>query len=205
MMHDAKLINAVAGIESLNVPRIEDLPYATSPPVQFVYQSTAPLVLGAYTWADTPAPLLNDRPILENAIYYLRDITLTADIESLDFSSNIATLPDFQLFVQSEGGTVLFRESIKMPIFLDQFNYRLAWWTYQGQSSNQGATFSTKDALRGGFFGALTQGSNLVGKNDVTLTAVISAQEIIDDGFIMEFKKQYPTKNNIKNKLAGGR
>jgi hypothetical protein len=41
------------------------------------------------------------------------------------------------------------------------------------------------------FNGSLLQGAGLVGKASITLKAIISAQEVVDDTFISMFKSSY--------------
>ena len=170
-------------INAIVIPRAEDLPYWTSPPIQFVYQQTAPLGLAQYTWTPTPGQLLFQRPLLHNALYFFRNITLTADVADLDFQSNVttATMPRFQMYLQSTGKTILFREDLQMPEFFQQFTYPF-WWE----------TARDEDQLFGSFNGILSQGFSLIGKTSVTLTAVISAQEVTDDKYINLFKSHYP-------------
>lgn len=177
-----ELTRLIGGIRTLNIPRLEDLPYATSPPIQFVYQSTASLNVGSYTWADDPSPLVPNRPVRANALYYFRSITLSADTAELDFTANIVTTPQFYTFLQSDARAVLFREPILMVKFFDQFDYRLTWKSQ-----------STTDQLFAAFRGVLVQGGGLVGKATIQLTAVISAQEIIEESFINLFFKKYPS------------
>lgn len=172
----------IGGINMLAVPRIEDLPYATSPPIQFVFESTATLAFGQYVFngAQLASPVV--RPLSSNIVYYFRNVTLTADIDENDFMGAIATSPVFQVYKQSEGNTQLFREPLRMNTFFRQFDYRLAW-----QTQIQG------DILTGSFAGVLTQIPALLGKASITLKAIIAAQEIIDERFNRRFKeKSYP-------------
>jgi hypothetical protein len=172
----------ISGVKALNVPRLEDLPYISSPPVQFVYQSTTLLGLGMYTWIDNPSPLVALRPILNNALYYFRSVTLTADIEELDYSANIVNTPVFSMYRQSEANTPMFREGVLMPSFIQQMEYRYCWMSRQGN-----------DALLGTFRGSLIQGPSLLGKASITLKAVITAQEIVDKEFLALFvNHSYP-------------
>lgn len=175
----------IGGVRMLAVPRIEDLPYWGSPPIQFVYEQTAALVLGQYVFNGVAAPLAIARPLLVNAIYYFRNITLTADIAEDDFTASILSTPQtpqFQLYKASDNGVQLFREPIRMTSFFQQFDYRLAWQTQQ-----------SNDVLTGSFFGTLNQTAGLIGKTEITLKAVIAAQEIIDDKFTRLFRDQpYP-------------
>jgi hypothetical protein len=166
----------------LVIPRIEDLPYWDSPPIQFVYESTAPLIAGSYYWNDPAMPLNPIRPLVDNAVYYFRNITLAADISELDFEANISTAPNFYTFLSADARTVLFREPINMNMFYQQFDYRLVWSRAKG--ANQ---------LLAAFTGALLQGPSLIGKTSITLKAVISAQEIVNESFNMLLRdKGYP-------------
>jgi len=163
------------------VPRIEDLPYFSSPPIQFVYQSQAVFSMGRYEWSDQPTALVPNRPIMINSLYYFRNITLSADIEEVDFTSTINVIPKFQTYLKSRATAILFREPVYMVKFFQNFDYRFAWVTQQNN-----------DQLFASFNGILNQNSNLVGKSPITLTAIISAQEIVDEGFIKSFKDMYP-------------
>ena len=177
-----KIARHISSIKTSNIPRIEDLPYATSLPIQFVYESTANLQLGTYIWNDTQSELSPDRPVLSKALYYFRSFSLTANIEELDFTSSIVTTPKFFMFKTSDAKAVMFREPIQMNKFYDQFDYRLAWW------SNQDS-----DQLFGAFRGTILQTPALLGKASITLKSIITAQEIIDDNFVRLFKSNYPT------------
>ena len=163
------------------VARLEDLPYYTSPPIQFTYQSSAAFAAGKYTWAETQVALTPNRPIMPNSLYYFRSLTLSADIDEVDFTSNIEVTPAFQMYLKGRAKVILFREPVLMVKFLQNFDYRYVWKTQ-----------TTVDQLFASFNGVLAQGAGLVGKDPVTLTAVISAQEIVDEGFVKLFKQTYP-------------
>lgn len=184
----------IAGIRVLNVPRAEDLPYKDSPPIQFVYESSGVLTAGVYTWADVPAPLTPNRPILPNALYYFRSLTLSADITSQDYTAALSlpllgTLPQtpkFQLYPISDSVSPLFREPIIMNQFFEQFDYRLFWKSQQGQGELD------NDQLLATFQGSINQTPSLVGLGSITLKAVISAQEIVDSNYINLFERGFP-------------
>jgi len=169
------------------VPRVEDLPYFTSPPIEFVYQKTANVSAGSYTWTDAPSAITPNRPLMHNSLYYFRSITLAANIDELDFTSNIQVIagvpqtPQFQMYLKSRAKAVLFREPILMVKYLQNFDYRLTWVT---QREN--------DTIYASWNGILLQGAALVGKASITLTAIISAQEVVDENFVGLFLKQYP-------------
>lgn len=170
-----------------NIGRAEDLPYFNSPPVQFTYQSTATLSLGSYVWADTPSSMSPVRPLIPNALYYFRNITLVADVEEFDFQAAVVTPPAFYTFLKGDANAVLFREPILMPTFLQQFDYRFFWM--RSKSGNE---------LFGGFRGAVVQSPALMGKGSIELTAIISAQEITDENFIKKFTNNHPDLNGRK-------
>lgn len=163
------------------IPRIEDLPYWTSPPVQFVYESRAFLAGGIYTWADAPTALTPVRPIRENVIYYFREVSLAADISELDFTGAIITTPQLFMFKESDARHVLFREPLIMNQFFKSMPYRFSWETNQ-----------VNDQLFAAFRGVLNQTPALVGKASIVLKVDVFAQEIVDDNFNNSFKTRYP-------------
>ena len=165
----------------LNVPRLEDLPYWSSPPIQFVYESTAALNLGTYIWNDVASVLTPLRPLIDNALYFFRTVTIAADISELDYTTNLVTTPAFYTFRASDSKTVLFREPITAPMFLNQMIYKFTWQSQRGA-----------DELFAAFRGTIVQGANLIGKDDITLKAVISAQEITEEGYVNLFRSKYP-------------
>jgi hypothetical protein len=171
-------------LSRLIVPRLEDLPYWTSPPIQFVYESAQAVVAGSYDWADPANPLTPNRPLLDNALYFFRSISLAADIAEQDYEANIvsAFVPQFQMYLASDAKAVLFREPIVMNKYYQNFDYRFLWSAARG--ANQ---------LFASFVGTMAQGPSLVGKGSITLKAIISAQEIVDEHFIELFRHaSYP-------------
>jgi hypothetical protein len=168
-------------MNSAMVPRIEDLPYISSPPIEFVYRSSAVFNAGLYTWSDAPSELTPTRPLMENVLYFFRSITMSADIEELDFTSCIVTVPKFQMYLKSTNKSILFREPIYMVKYFQNFDYRFAWVTQRKD-----------DRLFASWNGIIVQNANLVGKASITLTAIISAQEIVDEKFVHLFQKGYP-------------
>lgn len=172
----------IQAVRYLYVPRAEDLPYWGSPPVQYVYESTALLVAGFYTWVDAPSVLTPNRPVRPNVLYFFRNISMTADVEELDFTGAIITPPQFNTHLLSDANAPLFREPILMNKFFDQFDYRL-WWSSQQEN----------DVLRGTWNGILAQTPALIGKASITLKAIITAQEISDEYFVNQFRTNpYP-------------
>lgn len=174
-----RLIQAVRG---LYIPRAEDLPYWGSPPIQYVYESTAILSAGFYTWDDEPSVLAPDRPVRPNVLYFFRNISMASDIEELDFTSAIVTTPQFNTHLVSDAKAPLFREPLLMNKYFDQFDYR-SWWSSQQED----------DQLLGTWRGTLRQIPALVGKSSITLKAIITAQEVSDEYFVNQFRTNpYP-------------
>lgn len=165
------------------VPRLEDLPYVSSPPIQFTYTSPTAFTAGRYTWNDPASPLVPNRPILANCLYYFRSISFVADISEQDYIANSipTAVPKFQMYLRSTGKQILFREPVIMVKYLANFDYRLVWLTQNDD-----------DVLTASFSGILNQSIGTVGKTPINLTAVISAQEIVDTGYITMFKEKYP-------------
>lgn len=180
----------IQAVRYLYVPRAEDLPYWGSPPVQYVYESTAQLASGYYVWNDQPSVLTPNRPVRPNVLYFFRNISMICDTEELDFTSAIIATPEFNVHLKSDAKAPLFREPILMNKFYDQFEYRLWWASQQGGDNsavNQG------DQLFGTWHGTLQQIPSLVGKDSITLKAVITAQEVSDEYFVNQFRTNpYP-------------
>lgn len=174
--------NFLSGIRTLNVPRIEDLPYWSSPPIQFVYERTAALALGQYVFGGAQQALAVPRPIIQNTIYFFRNVSMSANISEADFQASIATTPVIQFYKQAENGVQLFREPLRMNQYFQQFDYRLAWQT---QASNE--------QLLASIYGILNQTAGLIGKASITIKVTISAQEVSEPSFIRLFREQsYP-------------
>lgn len=169
----------------LLIPRIEDMPYYHSPAIQFVYESEALLSAGVYTWQDTPSVMTPQRPIIDNAVYYFRSLTMSADISELDFTAAIVTTPEFFTFLRGDAQVPHFREPIQMVKFFQNFTYRFLWRTQQAN-----------DIIYGAFRGTLLQTASLVGKDSITLKAVISCQEITDENFNERLMEKYPSIGN---------
>ena len=182
-----KLIQAV---RFLHVPRAEDLPYWGSPPIQYVYESTAILSAGFYTWADRPSPLTPDRPVRPNVLYFFRTVTMSCDTEELDFTSAIVTTPGFNMHLKSDANAPLFREPVLMNRFFQDLPYRLWWASQQGGDNDQDRT---GDRLFASWAGVLAQTPGLIGKDSITLKAVVTAQEVSDEYFVNQFRTNpYP-------------
>lgn len=155
----------------------DSVPYWSAPPVQFVYESTASLLLGKYTWNDTPSVLSPVRPIQDNDLYVLTSLTLAADITNDDFTAAIETTPLFNFHLVGDSKAPFFREPIQMITFLENFPFRYVWGPSIGS-----------DQLLASFRGVLDQTPALIGKTSITLKAIMAAQEIQDDTIVEDIK-----------------
>lgn len=171
-----------SGFRAMRVPRIEDLPYATSPPVQWVYERSHGVAAGAYTWADAPGAMVFSRPVLPNVVYYIRNFSLSADISENDFLNNVSVSPLFQIYFSLDPNNVLLREPLIMNKYYDQFDFRYMLMTQKDGDTLLGAFLS----------GTINQGPSLIGKATIRLKVAISAQEIADQYFVDAFLKGYP-------------
>jgi hypothetical protein len=165
------------------VPRLEDLPYASSPPIQFTYRQTATLAAGVYPFAvAAPQVLSTIRPLIANSMYYFRSVTVTADVDEGDYLSSITVIPTFQMYLKSTGKQILFREPLTIAKYFQNFDYRLCWITQRED-----------DQLYASITGSLTQTAALIGKASITMSVIISAQEIVDAAYIKRFlENSYP-------------
>lgn len=164
------------------VPRLEDLPYFSSPAVQFVYKQTATLAAGSYIFASAPAQLTPPRPVMQNVVYYFRSLTISADIAENDYLSAITNVPTFQTFLKGTGRQIHFREPIVIAKYFQNFDYRLCWITQRED-----------DEIFGSINGTLNQTAALIGKSSITISVVISVQEVVDQNFVKRFiSASYP-------------
>jgi hypothetical protein len=91
--------------------------------------------------------------------------------------------PQFYAFLNSDSNAVMFREPLIMNKFYQQFVFPYAWRTQQED-----------DQIMAAFNGQLAQGMGLIGKASITLKAIISATEIVDDSFGKLFWEKYPAR-----------
>jgi len=162
---------------ALLIGKESNAPLANSRPVQLVYRKTVPLLGGAYTWVGTRELLSYQRPLLHNAAYIVKNVTLSADIDEGDFTSSITAIPEFMLYLEGTGISPEFREALLMPKYLDAYWYRLLIEPHQNP-----------DRIYASFQGVLNQTPNLVGKASITLTAMVMLQEVIDDHYLKALK-----------------
>ena len=151
-----------------------------SPPILFQYRQTAELLAGEYEFTVQRLPLTPDKNVNPSATYYFRTITSFADITEEDYSSAIVEVPEFQLYLQSGAGGPFMRDSVQMGKFLDNLPYEFAIDPERDPNKFLG---SVKGVLR--------QTPSLLGKNDITITIIVAAQELNDKAFTDSLKKGY--------------
>lgn len=176
------------GTAFTHIPRIEDLPYYTSPPMQFTFTQSATLTLGQYPFLPVKATLGNNKNITDNTLLYLKAITFSADIplltyqEAIKLSTGLTDIPRFSMFLQSEGGGApVFIDPIQLGDYFNDQEYKKLILAKQ-----------LPNRISGFFEGTLQQTANLAGINEINLTMNIWVQSITDDDFINALKTRYP-------------
>lgn len=182
----------------MSMGRLIDIPYDTSPPLIFTFQQTANLLAGQYSFTGMGVAKIAftpDRPILQNVLYIFNTISFAMDISPLDYSAAIATQPNFSAYVQSDAAAPAFRETIALPNYFANLKYVLALLggqepgqQYPGSTGSGTVQPTATNRLLGSVSGVLNQVGTLIGKNSITATIQMTAQEIVDPGFIECFK-----------------
>lgn len=186
--------------------RLIDIPYRTSPPVLFVYQQTASILAGQYTFpAGARIPFTPSRPINANSLYIFNTLDFACDLDQNDYMGAIVSALSFSVYLQSDMGPTL-REPIPMVKYFNSLPYILnilgnellgeAYQNSSGVSPNQGFTFNR---LMGNMIGVLNQTAPIIGKISVTSTVVFTATEITDKNFIADFKARADGNINLKS------
>lgn len=176
--------------------KLIDIPYWTSPPLVFTYRETAALMAGEYTFLiGTKAVFTPSRPIRANALYMFRTFDFAVDMAEIDYLGAIDTLPQFSMFMQSDSAAPALREPIPLAKYFDLLPYPLSILgtelleqAYPGQNAVTPTQGYSYNRLLGSVEGVLNQTPALIGKASVTATIVLTAQEIVDEHFISDFK-----------------
>lgn len=171
-----------------HIPRIEDLPYYYSPPMQFTFTQSADLTLGQYPFLPVKATLGNNKNITDNTLLYIKAITFSADIPLLDYqqatklSTGLTDIPRFSMFLQSEAsGAPVFIDPIQLGDYFNDQEYKKLILAKQ-----------LPNRVSGFFEGTLQQTANLAGILEINLTMNIWVQSITDDDFINALRTRYP-------------
>ncbi len=175
--------------------RLHDIPYFTSPPLLFTYEQVANVMAGTYEFAEgLKQTFTPSRPISPNALYMFDTVDFAADMGEVDYQSARDAAPQFSMYLQSDGGSPKMREPLALVKYFNTVPYKMSILGKEllGQAYPGSAAVSpTQDffynRLMGSIVGTLNQVPALLGKTDVTLTLVFTAQEITDRNFISDF------------------
>jgi len=169
------------------IARIEDLPYFSSPPMQFTFTQSATLTLGRYPFVSEKAVVGNNKNLTDNVLVYIKEITFSADIEllayqqALKLSTGATDIPTFSLFLQSEARSPIFIDPIQLGNYYSGQEYKKIFLSKQNPNE-----------LTGFFRGTLQQNAALAGVQEINLTMDIWVQQITNDNFIEAIRKNYP-------------
>lgn len=178
----------------LNVPRIGDIPYWSSPPMQFSFTEQVELSAGTYPMLAGRTPMINVKNLNESTLIYFYDMTFSVDIPQLDYQQALqlaaggTDIPNFNMFFQDNRNAPALQDPILLQNYFNAQEYRLLLEPKQ-----------TPNTLNAFFRGTLQQTAALAGVQFVNLTFTFFAQQIIDDSFIQQFKQGYP-----RSKANGG-
>lgn len=171
--------------------RFIDIPYDKAPPFQFTFASPATVdIAGFYNWRGTLVDMLPNKAIQTNALYFFTSLTFASDCEMGDYTGAIITRPQFSLHLLSEGGNPVFRQPVPLPQHFYNMTYLRGFTTgARGDNPSLGATISNR--FQGSFLGQLKQTGGLVGQPTITLTMILTCQEVTDDAYIRAFRLNY--------------
>jgi hypothetical protein len=170
------------------INKIDELPYNTSPPIQFTYAQSAALTLGQYPFLAAVKNVMGyNGNITSNALYYLRNLSFACDIPELDYQQALklaggtVNIPRFNMFFSKDAHSPIIPNALQLNQFFDGIDFK--------------QTFSPRvlpNDLKGNITGTLQQTANLAGVNEINATVELFFQEITDDNFIAHFRKRYP-------------
>lgn len=169
------------------ITRIEDLPYKTSPPAQFVFTQAATLTAGTYPWTGGRAAITNEKDITDNTLIYIKALSFSADIPLVDYqqalklAAGTVDIPRFSAFLQADSNAPIFVDPIVLHDYFNDQEYRLLIEPKQ-----------LPNAFTGFFRGTLQQTAALAGVGEINLTVQMWVQLISDDNFIAGIRKEYP-------------
>jgi len=163
---------------------IDSVPFHTSVPLQVIGQVTAPLVGGVYTFNGRPNEMTPKEQFTDNALYVMTKVSIACDVSALDYQGAINQVPEINFYSTGEARTPLVRKPIQAPLYYDGYDYTYAFEMRKDPSS---LLFSVK--------GIINQTASLVGKGSLTFSVISQIYEIVDDGFIENFKRKWSMQN----------
>lgn len=184
---------------------IENIPYATSPPLIFTYRQSATVAAGIFDFSGTMAKtaFTPSRPILPNVLYIFRTFTYAMDIDLADYFGAIGATggvtPEFSLYIQSDASGPKLREPVVLANFMQNFPYIFAIFGQEllqrarpnavAATVNQPTTFNR---LLGLITGTLIEIPSLIGKGAITAIVQLTAQEVSEEEYIRVFRGTNP-------------
>src|SRR5690606_17608619 len=167
-------------------------------PLLFTYRQTAGVAAGVYNFSaiTTPQPFTPDRPISQNILYIVKTMSFAMDITSEDYAAAIdpnlgGQLPEFSMYVQSEGGAPGLREPLvlsryfeRLPYLLPLIGKDLLTDSYPGASAAPTAQGFNQNRLLGLVSGTLAHAASLLGKASVTAVLSFTVHEITDQELV---------------------
>lgn len=170
--------------------RVIDIPYWTSQPLQLIFQQSITVnIAGNYVWPVNKQTFTPNVDLNPDNLYLLQTITFASDTSDGDYKEAITTMPRFHLYLETEGAGPLLRQPVYLPMHLANHAYTRALIPAGGTSNAR--ENNVANHFLGSFAGQLIQTPNLVGKPTITLTAILSVQEVGDAEYIDAFKSQY--------------
>lgn len=170
-----------------HIPRVGDLPYWSSPPMQFSFTEVATLTLGEYPFEAERTVMTNTKNLNNSTLIYFYDMSFSADIPLLDYQNALQLasgdneIPQFSMFMQSDRNAPVLQDPILCQDYFNGQDYQLLIEPKQ-----------TPNKLNAFFRGKLKQTAALAGISKINLTFTFYAQQITDDNFIQSFKQGYP-------------
>jgi len=170
-----------------NIARIEDLPYAKSPPMQFTFTQSATLTLGQYPFTGAAQVVENNKNITSNTLLYIKSVSFSADIDLLTYqqalklSTGLTDIPVFHAFIQSDSRAPIFVDPIQLGNYYSNQEYKQI--VIPKQDPNELTAF---------FRGTLQQHAGLAGVTEINLTMDLWVQQVTSNNFIEALRKNYP-------------
>ena len=179
------------------------IPFLKSPPMHFVYRSTATLQFGQYVFDRTNTPKSNFNPrinIEQNRLYLIRSFSFSADINILDyqaafFGTGQVNVPTFSLYLKANEAAPFLRQPLQLPTYYEEQDFPKVFIPQRiaGPAAQSGSaalvTAKSLNEFQGFFKGVLDQIPALIGKQSVTLILTLNGTEVQDDGFISRYRK----------------
>lgn len=173
------------------VARMEDLPYYSSPPIQFIHTQQGALALGVYPFVIAKAAMQNTIQLSDNSLIYIRNISFYADVPELDYqmalqlAAGTVNIPRLSIYFSGNASVPLLRNPVFLGNYFREQDYRMLV-----------RPKVTPNTIQAAIQGTLQQHGGLAGIGQVNLTVEIYCQEIVDDNFVSAITKKYPAIEN---------